>query len=81
MMVERSISPDDVLEVLEKGEIIREYPHDKPFPSLLRLGWVGERPIHVVSAYDFEQKSVIIITVYEPTPDLWDAGFRRRIDR
>lgn len=77
MMVERSISPDDVLYVLEFGEVIREYVDDKPYPSSLRLGWIGDRPIHIVSAGDKEHDCVIIITVYEPSPDLWDDEFRR----
>jgi len=32
-MSEKRISKSDVLEVISSGEIIVEYPDDKPFPS------------------------------------------------
>jgi hypothetical protein len=33
----RRISVDDVRHVLDTGEIIKDYPDDKPFPSMLIL--------------------------------------------
>lgn len=35
------------------------------------------RPSHIVCAYDEEDHMAIVITVYEPDPDLW-IEFRRR---
>ena len=44
-MFERSIRRDDVQEVIDNGEIIREYPDDTPFASRLILGWIQKRPL------------------------------------
>lgn len=77
-MFERGISQDDVRVVLTVGEEIATYPHDAPYPSRLLLGWRGDRPIHVVVADNSQDDEQIVITVYEPDPLLWDAGFKRR---
>jgi len=46
--------------------------------SRLIHGWCEGRPIHVVSAYNVDENTTIIITVYEPDPDQWDMTSRRR---
>ena len=79
-MVQRGINEVDVREILMSGEMIESYPDDTPYPSRLVLGWRGSRPIHVVAADDPETSDTIVITVYEPDTDHWDAGFRRRRD-
>jgi Domain of unknown function (DUF4258) len=38
----------------------------------------GGKPVHVVVARDVETDTCIVITVYEPHPDQWEVGFRRR---
>jgi hypothetical protein len=80
-MFERSISDEDVRHVLATGEVIHSYPEDKPYPSRLMLGWRGTRPVHVVAADAPEEGAVIIITVYEPSSNLWQAGFKERKPR
>jgi Domain of unknown function (DUF4258) len=79
-MVERNIPEEAVAEVVSTGKVIESYPDDKPYPSRLLLGWVitGQRPrpIHVVSATT--RHEIIIITVYEPDPAQWAAGFEKR---
>ena len=77
-MFERGISETQVREVLEGGEEITAYPDDKPYPSRLLLGWRGERPLHVVAAYNARDDEEIVITVYEPEAALWEDGFKRR---
>jgi len=77
-MFERHIAEDDVHHVLETGETIERYPDDQPYPSRLVLGWAGERPLHVVVADHEGSEMLIVITVYEPDPTLWEEGFRRR---
>jgi hypothetical protein len=77
-MVLRDISEVEVRAVLTAGEAIEEYPDDTPYPSRLVLGWVGSRPLHVVAADNPEDEDTIVITVYEPEPNQWEAGFRRR---
>lgn len=77
-MFERRIRIDDVIHVLDTGDVIESYPDDEPYPSRLVLGWRHRRPIHVVAAYHAADNETIIITVYEPDPALWDETFRRR---
>lgn len=77
-MFERGISEAQVREVLEGGEEITAYPDDRPYPSRLLLGWRGERPLHVVAAYNARDDEEIVITVYEPEAALWEDGFKRR---
>jgi Domain of unknown function (DUF4258) len=74
----RGISEAEVRAVLTSGEAIEEYPDDTPYPSRLVLGWVGSRPLHVVAADNPEDEDTIVITAYEPEPNQWEAGFRRR---
>lgn len=78
-MFQRSISVDDVRQVLSIGEVIEDYPDDTPYPSKLILEWIKGRPIHVVAAYNSDEKEIVVITVYEPDPLQWDQDFRKRI--
>lgn len=77
-MFKRAITVDEVKEALDNGEIIESYPDDWPLPSSLVLGYSGDRPLHIVTAEDAKNESLIIITVYEPDPELWEDGFKRR---
>jgi hypothetical protein len=63
--------------VVNSGETIEDYPEDTPFPSRLTLGWIGQRPVHMVWA-TANTGRIVIITVYEPNPEEWDNTFRRR---
>ncbi len=77
-MFERGITEAEVHKALSEGEEIAAYPDDLPYPSRLLLGWRGDRPLHVVVAYNARDDEQIVITVYEPDPAQWDVGFRRR---
>ena len=77
-MFERGIAEEDVQKALETGEEIAAYPDDQPYPSKLMLGWSAHRPLHVVAADNSKDDEIIVITVYEPDPALWEDGFRRR---
>ena len=44
---ERGIPQQTVRDVMLKGDCIREYTDDKPFPSALFLGYVSGKPFHV----------------------------------
>ena len=76
-MFERGVSEIDVRAILEDGEVIRDYPDDRPYPSRLILGWRNGHPLHVVAA-ETTAGEWIIITVYEPTPDIWHTGFKTK---
>ncbi len=75
---QRGIKREDVFKVLRKGEIIEEYLDDKPWPSVLFLGWVDGQPFHVVAAYSPQLQEVAIITVYEPSLNYFENDFRTR---
>lgn len=75
---EREISRDDVHQLLDCGDIMAEYPDDKPFPSLLIAGSVNGKPLHVVAAMDADKKNCYIVTVYIPSPDQWSDNYKAR---
>ena len=77
-MFERIISREDMLTIIKSGEKIVEYPDDEPLPSCLILGFVGNRPIHVVLAVDENTQSCYIVTAYDPDPNLWEKDFKNR---
>jgi Domain of unknown function (DUF4258) len=77
-MVERGITRAEVREVLLGGERIEDYPGDRPLPSGLFLSWARGRPLHVVDAFDMANRTVAIITTYEPTLEYFEADFRTR---
>jgi uncharacterized protein DUF4258 len=77
-MFERSISPADVREIVESGEIINDYPDDIPYPSKLILGYAGKRPIHLVLGYNETEQICIAITMYEPSKDIWKDDFKEK---
>ena len=77
-MAQRGVSEEDVMHVLLTGITIQVYPDDTPFPSELILGWRNRRPLHIVVATDTTRRRKIVVTVYEPHPDQWEADFRRK---
>ena len=77
-MFQRVISKDDVLAVVQNGEVIIDYPDDKPYPSYLILGFVKNNPLHVVFALDEENQIGIVITAYVPDSQLWTEDFKSR---
>jgi hypothetical protein len=78
-MVERNINAGDIIEVIRTGKIIKQYEHDKPYPSFLLLKFVNERPIHVVVANNITDKVCVVVTCYEPSEDVWDIDFKNKI--
>jgi hypothetical protein len=64
--------------VVSGGETVADYPDDNPYPSRLLLGFFESRPLHVVVAWDAGTGTCIIVTVYEPQPEKWKPGFRKR---
>ena len=77
-MFRRRISEQDVHAVANTGEVIEQYPDDSPYPSILLLGRVNSRPLHVLLADNVLEKTVIIVTAYEPDDLRWRPGFKRR---
>ena len=77
-MFQRGVGRDAVNEVVSGGETVADYPGDSPYPSCLLLGFIDGRPVHVVVAWDAGTGTCIIVTAYEPRPEQWEPGFRRR---
>jgi hypothetical protein len=77
-MFQRKITKNDVRKVVNHGEVILEYPDDKPFPSMLILGFIKKKPVHVVFAYDSLSETGYVITAYVPDSKLWEEDFKRR---
>jgi len=73
------IPVEEILQALDSGEIIEEYPEDKPYPSYLVLGQTTTgRPLHIVCAPVRTEVRLIIIITYQPDSDRWEPDFRRR---
>lgn len=77
-MAQRGIREEDVEHVLHTGESIEVYADDTPYPSELLLGWLANRPLHIVVGTDAVGQRKIIITAYVPDSNKWAADFKRR---
>lgn len=68
----------DTFSSVINGEIIENYPHDKPFPSCLIFGMsLKNEPIHSVWGFNNKNSWAVLITVYRPDSNLWQ-NFRVR---
>ena len=70
---------DEIYFSVLHGEIIEDYPTDKPYPSCLIYGqtFSGD-PVHSVWAYNEQNQWAVLITVYRPDPNLWINWRERR---
>ena len=78
----RDISVAEVEDaIVNRSEVIEEYPEDKYGPSCLLLGFTKTgRPLHLQCSHP-SRPLVKIITLYEPDPDLWiDFRIRKRME-
>lgn len=72
------IYDEDVYYAILNSEIIEYYLDDKPYPSILILGFTkSKRPLHIVISYNEEEDFAYVITVYHPDPNLW-IDFKKR---
>ena len=77
-----ALSLDEVLSSVHSGEIIENYPEDRPFPSCLVLGRTDHGdPVHSVWAYNSDVRWAVLITVYRPDPKRWETWRTRRPKR
>lgn len=80
-MFDRGINRADVRGVIQSSEVIEaSHRTGRPLPTRLLLGWIGDRPLHVVIA-DHPDGTHYVITVYEPHAERWGADFRERKER
>ena len=77
---ERHISMDDFEKCIMCGEIIRQYPDDRPTPSCLILGWIrpGTALYDVVGS---DGEFLYAITAYYPDKNEWESDMKTRKER
>lgn len=86
-MLERGITRGDILECIQKGEIIEEYPlndenkSEKSFPACLVLGIEinANKMLHVVVGYN--TRKMIIISAYRPDDEHFEKDGKTRKER
>jgi len=77
--VDDRLTLTEVLQSVQTGEIIEDYPTDKPYPSCLVFGKnEDDNPIHSVWAYNVSNGWAVLITVYRPDPTRWIEWKTRR---
>lgn len=77
-MMEREISRAAVKNVLLAGDVIENYPEDRPFPSSLVMGWDNGEPLHVVVALDAARGCCFVITAYRPDAVHFEHDYKTR---
>lgn len=73
---------DEIFFSVLQGEIIEDYPTDRPYPSCLIYGntFAGQ-PVHSVWGYNQANGWAVLITVYRPDPGRWlNWRIRRKED-
>ena len=74
-----NLSFEEIFTSVLRGEIIEQYPDDKPYPSCLILGKnFKNEPIHSVWAYNAEANASVSITAYRPDPKKWMEDWKTR---
>lgn len=77
-MFNRGIRVVDVKAIIQSGEIIANYPTDKPYPSCLLLGYVSGLVLHVVLAQSPYDGECIVVTAYVPNETIWESDFKTK---
>ncbi len=77
-MFRRDIKVSDIHFLIEHGEIINEYPNDKPYPSYLLMAYIDQRPLHLVLAKEYHDEKCIVITAYQPDLLIWESDFKTK---
>jgi len=72
----RMISTKNIRQAVQSSELIEDYPEDSRGHSCLILGFVGNRPIHVVCAP--KEEYLAIITAYVPSEEEWEDNYTKR---
>ena len=76
-LMQRGIRQAAVIQAIDSGEIIEQYPEDYPHPSCLLLGTTATGDaLHVVCGLG--NGEVWMITAYHPDPDEWESDCKTR---
>ena len=76
-MNERNITIDDIMNAIDNGEIIEQYPSDFPFPSCLILG-ISIQGIYIHIVVSMDEDKIYLITAYIPDTDKWEDDLKTR---
>jgi hypothetical protein len=76
-MISRNISFEEVEKAICEGEIIKDYPEDKPFHSFLVLAVVNQKSLHIVVSQD-EDGICFVISAYEPDRNIWESDLKHK---
>ena len=77
--IERGITREQALKVIQEGELLEQRPQAKPYPKCLMMNTVGEnRPLYVSLGYNQENDFLYIITVHWLDPEKWDDPWTRK---
>jgi len=69
----------EIEDSLKECIIIEDYPEKgRPLPSCLALGFIGSHPVHSVIGVDRDSDRIYIITVYKPSRERWEDGWKER---
>lgn len=74
MFARRIIEPE-IETIIATGEVIANYPDDRPYPSVLLHKFVGIRPLYAVVARD-TAGNYYVVTAYQPDPALWESDYK-----
>lgn len=77
MIMRRGIERIDVLNCLQNGEIIEDYPNSFPHPSCLMFGLnLQSVVIHVVVG--IKDETLVVVTVYYPNTIKFESDLKTR---
>ena len=75
-MVEEEIRIDEVLQAIQRAEILEDYPEHRRGPCCLLNGFTSAgRPLHMVCTS--ARQVLVLITVYEPKRPKWVTPTQR----
>lgn len=77
-MHERGITEPEIEQAIDEGEVIKSYPDDTPYPSVLILARIHGKAIHIVYSISEEDAVKMVITTYEPSPEIWLSDMKTR---
>lgn len=76
--LEDDLKISEICYSVKNGEVIEEYADDFPFPSCLVYGCCSNNsPVHRVWAYNENNASAVLMTVYRLSPEKW-IDFKQR---
>ncbi|MEO9138921.1 MAG: hypothetical protein ABI345_07615 [Jatrophihabitans sp.] len=76
--VEIDVTWSEIEALLDAGEVIEEHAFNDLMVKEIRLLIDWRLPLHVVYLVHHDRKLVVYRTMYVPTLEYWEPGFRER---